>query len=321
MMCMRRFILTSLLALLLAACSPVLSLGPNHADPLNEFTLDGEGRDKILVVHVRGEISDDPKEGWFGESGSPVQELDAKLRKAAKDERVKGLVVVVDSPGGGVTASDVMYKRIMKYKKDAGVPVAVSMMTVAASGGYYIACAADRIFAHESTLTGSVGVILFRPDVAGLMQKLGLKAEVYKSGKLKDVGSPFRDSTPEDRALLQTAVAEYADSFVKLVKTSRKLSDEQTAVIADARPLTAPQAMKLGLVDEIGLIDDAVEWVKTRQKLDKARTVVYRRSEIAEDGLYNTVDAKGFVRRPTLVETPQTLGLSRKARFYYLWLP
>jgi protease-4 len=310
--------------MLAAACSsPRITLFPGAGDPLQEFTLEGQGEEKVLVMPIRGIISDQPEEGFLRSRPSRVQETVAHLRKAAEDPRVRALVLQLDSPGGSVTASDILYREIADFKAKRGVPVVAAMMDVAASGAYYLALPADRIIAHPTTVTGSVGVIFVRPKVAGLMEKLGLGVEVTKSGRSKDIGSPFRATTPEEERIFQAMTDQLGQRFRDLVARHRGLSGERLAEVATARVYLAEEARALGLVDRIGYLPDALAEARGLAKLpENARVVVYRRVENPNDNIYNLATAADGGRPAVLLDS----GLARLAPalspgFHYLWLP
>ena len=253
-----------------------------------------------------------------------VKETVARLGKAAADGDVKALLLKVDSPGGSVTASDVLHHEIAKFKtRRPDVKIVVAMMDVAASGGYYIAAAGHRIVAHPTTVTGSIGVIFVRPDLSGLLEMIGARTLVTKSGPLKDMGSPFRPATDEENTLFQNMIDEYYDRFVAVVAEGRGLSEERVRAIADGRVYTGRQAKELGLVDRIGYLNDAVDEARTVAGLDgQARLVVYRRSEKADQSAENTAVSEPSTAAKSLID----LGLDRllpcpRTGFYYLWLP
>ncbi len=188
--------------------------------------------------------------------------LDAKpivrqLKTYAKNPFIKAIVLRVNSPGGGVSASQEIYNEIIKTKAK-GKKIVVSMGTVAASGGYYISCPADIIVANPGTLTGSIGVIMQYPMVEELFKKLGIKMEVIKSRQHKDIGSPFRQMTEKEKQLLSEVVTDIYQQFVDVVKENRQLSKEKVLKIADGRILSGQQAQKLGLVDSLGSYEDAI---------------------------------------------------------------
>jgi len=305
----------------LTGCSlPKLSLFP-ETGPLKEVTLEGTGEEKILVVNIDGPISDQPKDKLLRTEPGMVQELVTHLQKAAKDPQIKALLVKVNSPGGTITASDILYHEISAYKKRSGAKVVVAMMDVAASGGYYLSLPADWIMAHPTTITGSVGVIFMRPGVSGFMDKYGFTMTINKSGKQKDMGSPFRAPTEEDDAIFQQLIDQMAARFYGLVQKHRQLTPEQMEKVKTARIFMADEAKAIGLVDDIGYLKDAVAKAKTLAGLRAdAKVVTYRRQESAEDNIYNPAMSSGpggglEANLPTLtrfLDIPE-------AGFYYMW--
>lgn len=302
---------------------PKITLFPGDAEPLKEYTLQGKGKEKILILSVTGFISDSHRELPLYHKSSMVQEVVAQLKKAEKDKQIKAVILKIDSPGGSVTASDMIYHEIVRFKEHSGAKVVAVMMGTAASGGYYVALPADYLFAHPTTVTGSIGVIFLRPNVSGLMEKVGLEVAVNKSGRNKDIGSPFRNATEEEQQIMQNLIDDLAARFLTLVGRHRQLSDEARAVIASAGIYTAEEALRLGLIDQIGYVDDALQkTIKLAGLPEDARIIVYRRAKYPDDNLYNT-----FSGRP---ETPEinllNLGLAEalpplRSGFYYLWLP
>lgn len=190
-----------------------------------------------------------------------------QLKIVEDDDAAKGLLLVIDSPGGAVVPSERIYQAVRRI--GAKKPVAVSMQSLAASGGYMVAVAGQRIFAYDSTLTGSIGVIMQSASVAGLLRKLGITPNVIKSGAYKDVGSPLREMSDKDRQYLQHMVMELRNQFVQLVAQSRKLPVAKVSSLADGRVFTGREAQRLGLVDAIGGENDAADWLKAQLKLPK----------------------------------------------------
>jgi protease-4 len=321
---MRKLLLFALATTLLSltgCTAPKIRLFPSQADPLREFTLEGKADQKILVIPVRGVISDDPREGLVRTRPSLVQEVVSQLRLADKDKKVKAVILKIDSPGGSVTASDILFNEVLTFKERTGAIVVVAMMGVAASGGYYISLPADYIFAHPTTLTGSVGVIFLRPKVIGLMEKIGLGVEVNKSGLYKDMGMPYRKATAEEKKKLQAMTDRLGIRFVDLAAKYRNLDPAVTAEIATAQMYLANEALELGMVDEIGYLSQAIAKAKQLAKLpDNARVVVYRRTEYPDDNIYNTSTRYGggdfSVISVDLL--PDALTPFRTG-FYYIW--
>ncbi len=312
-------------ALLLAGCSPTLKLFPDARDPLEEYTLQGDGEEKILVVPIRGAITDRPNQKLLRTEPGMVRTVVSHLKKAEEDEDIKAVILKVDSPGGPVTAADILYHEIMAYKQRTRVKVVSAMMDLAASGGYYVSLSADHIIAHPTTVTGSVGVIFVRPAVTGLMNKIGVDVNAYTTGKNKDMGSPFRDITPEEQAIIQSLIDELGERFLKLVARHRNMDAAALEKVATARVFLGPQAKQLGLVDEIGYLSDAVDRAKSLAGLDdNAQVVIYRRTEYPEDNIYNTAGLDygdgAYPSTYSIIQVPDFLP-AWKAGFQYLWYP
>jgi protease IV len=198
---------------------------------------------KVAIVRLEGPITGSKK-------------IIDELKEYARDRSVKAIVLRIDSPGGAVAPSQEIYEEVRRTA--ARKKVVVSMGSVAASGGYYIASAATRIVADPGTLTGSIGVIMEIPNVEGLMNKIGLKTEIIKSGKNKDIGTPFRAMKPEERKILQGVMDNVHEQFIRAVAKGRKMKIEDVRKIADGRVFTGEQALKIGLVDQLGSLEDSV---------------------------------------------------------------
>jgi protease IV len=302
---------------------PKITLFPDGTEPLKEFTLQGTADEKILIVPVNGFISDSHKETPLYRKSSMVQEIVSQLKRAEKDKKIKAVILKIDSPGGTVTASDMLYHEITKYKERSGAKVLVVMMGVAASGGYYIALPADFIFAHPTSITGSIGVLFLRTNVTGLIGKIGLEIGIDKSGRNKDMGSPFRKPTQEEHEIVQNLIDDLAGRFLTLVASHRKLSDEAKTDVASARIYAADDALRLGLVDQIGYLDDAIKKTTTIAGLpEDAKVVVYRRVEYPDDNVYNTFSSKPPAPEISLIDPGLVDSLlPLRSGFYYLWLP
>jgi len=320
---MRKSFLIALLVIeffMIGCTAPKIRLFPSQADPLKEFTLEGKADQKILVIPVRGIITNQPREGFIRTRPSMVQEIVSQLRLAEEDENVKAVILKIDSPGGSVTASDVLYNEISTFKERTGTKVVVAMMGMAASGGYYISLPADYILAHPTTLTGSIGVIFMRPKVTGLMEKIGVAVNVNKSGADKDMGSPFRQTSAEEEKIFQDLTDRLGVRFVDLVAKHRKLEPAIIAEIATAQIYLSYEALELGLVDEIGYLENAVLQAKKLAQLpEDAKVVVYRRTEYPDDNIYNTSTSYGGGDVSLIsLKLPGSLSHIRTG-FYYLW--
>lgn len=200
--------------------------------------------DKIALLRVEGPILDSKK---------TIEEL----KDYVKDRAIKAIVIRVDSPGGGVVPSQEIYEEIKKAISTK--KVIISMGSLAASGGYYISSPASRIVANPGTTTGSIGVIMQMPNVKGFMDKLGIKSEVITSGKHKDIASPFRGIGKEERIILQSVMDDVHEQFISAVAEGRKMSVEAVRKIADGSVFSGKQALKIGLVDELGNLEDAIK--------------------------------------------------------------
>lgn len=204
------------------------------------------GGDKVAVIRIEGVILD---------SRETIEEL----RHYRDNPSVKAIVLRIDSPGGAVVPSQEIFAEVRKTRAEGKIKLVTSMGNVAASGGYYIAAATDRIVANPGTLTGSIGVIMELANVKGLLEKVGVQSVVIKSGRHKDMASPFRAMTPEDRALLQTVLDDVHAQFIDAVATGRSLQLEQVKTLADGRIFTGKQAQTVNLVDELGDLHDAIQ--------------------------------------------------------------
>ena len=218
------------------------------------------GGEKIAVIEVRGVILDP----------QPVVE---KLVKLRKNENVKAIVLRIDSPGGGVGPAQEIFAEVKKAQKEK--KVLVSMGSVAASGGYYIACGADKILANPGSITGSIGVIVESLNVEELLRKLGLRSMVVKSGKHKDLGSPLRPMTEEERKLLQGVLDSVHEQFIRAVAEGRKLPVEKVRELADGRIFSGEQARELGLVDELGNLEDTLAMAATLAGIRGEPEIIY----------------------------------------------
>jgi len=210
--------------------------------------LQGEGgsfslRGKVGVVRIEGMIGD-------------TAEIIDQISEFAEDDGIRAVVLRIDSPGGGVASSQEIYQAVRQLRKNK--KVVVSMGSIAASGGYLIATAADRIMANPGTITGSISAVMHFANVEELLKKVGVRASVVKSGKFKDIGSPTREMTPEERELVQVIVNDIYDQFVTTVSENRKIPLEKIVKIADGRIFSGRQALDLDLVDELGGLQDAV---------------------------------------------------------------
>jgi protease-4 len=235
-----------------------------------------------------------------------------QLKDYGNRSGVKSVVIRINSPGGGVAASQEIYEAIKKFRSETDKKVVVSMSSVAASGGYYIACGADKIFANPGTVTGSIGVIAEWYNYGDLLRWAKMQNVVIKSGDFKDAGSATRPLTDEERAYFQSLIGDMYDQFVAAVAESRNLQKDQVSKLADGRVYTGQQALKYGLVDELGTLQDAIDAAAKMGGIDGSPVIL-----------------KPAKRRLSLLDF--LLGYSRSAlrlnpdrseshiRFEYLW--
>ncbi len=315
-------VLLALALSFLAGCSLVTLDFQPKIRPLEEETVEGKGSSKILLLDLSGTLAEDLPSFSLG-APAPRVPLLARVReelaKAEKDDRVRALIVRINSPGGTITASDILYHEILAFKQRRKIPVIAAIMDVGASGGYYAALAADTIVANPTTITGSIGVVMVTVNAQGLMEKIGVAPLAIKSGPMKDAGSPFRALTGPELAVFQNIIDEMYGRFVGLIVQSRKLPEDRVRALADGRVYTADQALRLGLVDRIGYLEDVVKLARDAAKLDEARVVMYHRPKEYRSNLYSSTLAAATADS-TLAQFAAVLGGSGP-RFLYLWWP
>lgn len=281
---------------------------------------------KVAVVDINGVITDRGSSPLLGPPGpNPVAVFKHKLDKARKDDSVKAVLLRINSPGGGVTASDLMHHEVREFRKQSGKPVVACLMDVAASGGYYVACAADEIHALPTTTTGSIGVIMMTPELSGIMQKLGIRVNVIKSGEMKDAGSPFREMSDKDRTLYQTLINGMYERFLAVVLAGRPgLTEQKLRELADGRVYSAEQARAAGLIDNVGTLDGAIAATKRRAGLADASVLVveYAPSYAYRPNYYAESAARDRPERASIInlELPEWLT-GQGPHFLYLWEP
>ncbi len=249
---------------------------------------DNEARNKIALVNLSGLITD----GVVDASGySMVSLIEDQLELAADDPRVRAVILIIDSPGGEVLASDEIYRAIEEFQDQAGKPVIASMQSLAASGGYYAAAPCRWIIAHQLTLTGSIGVIMQGYNYRGLMDKVGVRPEVFKSGRFKDMLSGSKreeDISPEERQMVQSLVDETFSRFKNVVRQGRNKAHEFNGdsgrelspaweEYADGRILSGAQAYEHGFVDELGNFEQAVDRARHMTGISNANLIRYQR--------------------------------------------
>jgi protease-4 len=273
-----------------AGCTLLKVSVGEEVQPYAEKVIAGTGRSKILLLDISGIISSRKEIGpFFGGKREPglLAQVREQLDRARADRAVKALVLRINSPGGGVTASDVLYHEIVRFKHDTGVKVLAHIMDIGTSGAYYAALAADRITAQPTSVNGSIGVIMYSFDATGLMQKIGLQAVEISSGDRKGMGSPVRRLAPEERAIFQNVIDSLQGRFINTVAESRQLPLDAVKRLADGRIYTSQEAQVAGLIDGIGYLDDAIEQAKKLAHLEQASVVTYVRPGEYRANLYS----------------------------------
>jgi protease-4 len=244
------------------------------------------GGDKVALITIEGVILDS-------------KEVIEQLEKHRTNPSVKAIVLRINSPGGGVAASQEIHEELMKVRRVNQKPVVVSLGSVGASGGYYIASAADVIVANPGSITGSIGVLIQVPNIAGLMQKVGIKAEVVKSGPHKDLASPTREMTDAERQILQRLLNDVHDQFIDIVSKGRRLDRKKVEALADGRIFSGREAMSLGLVDQLGNLQDAIDKAANLAGIPGKPGVVQERKrrflllDLLNRGGFSTLDLPG----------------------------
>lgn len=309
------------LAVLLPACSVISIDFTPRIQPLREQTVEGSGSAKVLLLDLSGVISEEP---LFTLGGQPprvslLARVREELKKAEEDDRIHALVVRINSPGGTATASDILYRELSAFKARKKIPVIAAIMDVGASGGYYVALAADTIVAHPTTVTGSIGVVMLTLNAEGLLQKVGVAPLAIKSGAKKDMGSPFRGLSDEERQIFQGVIDDLYGRFVSLIVKERRIPEDRVRAFADGRIYTAQQAKTLGLVDRVGYLEEAVEAAKQAARLPEARVVMYHRPRDYRSNIYSGTPIPERFDASLLQLSSLLIGPG--PRFLYLWWP
>ncbi|WP_064092639.1 signal peptide peptidase SppA [Rossellomorea aquimaris] len=245
-----------------------------------EVIEDGNGQKRIAVLEVEGVIQDTGNAGSLFESPGYNHEIFMdKLDAVQEDNTVKGIVLKVNSPGGGVVESAQIHEKLLEIKKKSKKPIYVSMGSIAASGGYYISAPANKIFASKETLTGSLGVIMQNINYSKLAEKYGVDFVTIKSGPYKDIMSPTREMKEEERKILQSMIDNSYEGFVDVIAEGRGMSEAEVKKIADGRIYDGLQAKEVNLIDEFGYVEDTIAALKKDQKLKDAQVFEYKTTD------------------------------------------
>lgn len=290
---------------------------------LQEVLVDGESdaEKKIAAIPIKGVIMES-----MGQGPGTVSQVKRTLKNLKDDESLVGILLIIDTPGGGVTASDRIYHDLMEFKKESELPIHSLFLDVAASGGYYVAMASDHITAHPTSVTGSIGVISKFFNFTEAMDKVGVSVNVVKSlnseGKVsfKDIGSPYRPMRPEEKVLIQNLITEMWERFTEVVAAGRegKIEVAEVKKLADGRVFTGKQALKLKLVDAVGYSEDAYAEIRKAAGHEDAKIVAYRK----EPGLAQLLGLSVSSLVQTSPGAPMALArraLQEQSGFLYLW--
>lgn len=285
----------------------------------------GKTKDRVAIIDVTGLIMNARTPGLLQDGENPVSRFRETLDTAARDKRTKAVIVRINSPGGAVTASDAMYRDLLAFKEKTKKPVVVLMMDVAASGGYYLACAGDHLIAYPSTVTASIGVIIQTVSLQPALSSIGIQTEAITSGPNKDAGSPLSAMTESHRAVLKDMVDEFYASFTDIVRQARPMISESDFKMAtDGRIVSGEKAKAVGLVDELGDLDEAFTKAKELTELSDAALIRYHRpleyvgSPYAAAPQANTGGTQVNLFQLNL---DKALGGLSTPGFYYVWLP
>lgn len=247
----------------------------------------GDSSKRIVVLSVDGTILAGQSSGLTGDVGYDHEGFLQQLEQILADDTIKGIVLSVNSPGGGTYESAQIKDKLMAIQETTEIPIYVSMGSMAASGGYYISAPAEKIFASEETLTGSIGVIMSGTNITELFEKIGVDDTTIKSGEFKDIGSSTRAMTEEDAAILQSMVDTSYDRFVEVIVEGRGMSEEEVRTLADGRIYDGAQAVENGLVDEIGYQEDALEAIQKDYDLEDAEIFSYQAPSLSFTSLFS----------------------------------
>lgn len=302
------------LGLVLVISAAMFGANPQPKNKLREIWISGKGKNKIAVVQVNGAIMEGARSSATMTAASDIV---AQLKHIQRDKSVKGVLVLANSPGGGVTASDKIY-RALKQLTDSKKPVVVLMGDVCASGCVYMSAYASKIMAHPTTVTGSIGVIISTLNFAKMLDKIGVEGVTITSKENKALLSPYKPVNPKHKAILKTIVDEMFARFVDILSKGRKIKKDKLMKVADGRVFTGAAAKKLGLVDSLGYKDDALAALKKLAGVSKVKLVKFRRPMGFADIFL------GYAQLPQEIKSQRSMNMEKLLslkgpRVYYMW--
>jgi len=325
---MKRNVFLVVLCLVVSwGCSGLNVLLLPDPEPLEEKVLEGDGKPKILLVDLDGAISFKEEKDILKLRTRPskVAFFREALLKAAEDPEISGVIVRINSPGGSAAASDTIYHEIISFRGKRKIPVHAYIMELGASGGYFVASAADRIIASPTAITGSIGVIAMKFNIERLLSKIGVSEETYKSAPKKDFWSPFRPSTPEEKKIFQNIIDKLYARFVEVVWASRQklLTEKEVRTLADGRVLVSSEALTAGLIDKVAYLDETITELKKDLNIEQARVITYVRPRAYKSNIYSE-----YPEFPLLGPQVNLISINAEelspfsgVQFMYLWNP
>jgi protease IV len=313
---------------LIAGCgTPSFLVTPiSNTNELEEVTVapgKGFSPSKVAIIEVEGMLINARSGGFLQPTENKLSLFTQQMDRAANDPSVKAVVLRINSPGGTVVCSDTMYEMVRTFRAKTHKPVVADTQEVAASGAYYVACGCDKIVAHPTSLVGSIGVIFEEFEVTGLMQKVGVKSNAITSGPHKEMGSPFKKLEPDERAIMQHMVDEFYARFKGVVMDSRHISDENVKDATDGRVFSGAEAQRIGLVDQIGLLDDALDLARDMGHAPGAEVIMYKRPFGYSGSIYSSGSTPAPQASELRLKVPgmPDADESLPEGFYYLWQP
>jgi protease IV len=316
----------------LPSCAPVnLTIGGPPTGAVQPTLVKSDGQwfsDRIDIIDVSGLIYNGNGTGFLASNDNPVGLLYERLQAAQNDPHTKAVILRINSPGGTVTGSEAMYRLITDFKAKTGKPVVTCVQDMAASGGYYVACASDEIICYPSSILGSIGVLIQTVSFKPALSRWGITTDAITSGKNKAAGNPLEEMTPEQRAIFKTIVDEFYAQFVGIVKAARpNIPSQKLADVTDGRIFSGTQAIKLGMVDHLGDLDTAITRAKALAKIKNADVYIHARPRTfigspyaANPGSAPSASA-GSGTQYNMINIDASLGKTNAPGFYYIWAP
>jgi len=302
---------------IVAICSvAVVLLFANKSVRENEKVIGGSGNEKIGVIRISGVLSEDEGGLLIASSAISSVRLRQELESLAQDPDLKAIILRINSPGGSAVESEELYQAVVNFKKSGKIVVS-SLGDTAASGGYYVALSADEIIASQATITGSLGAIAEITNLSGLYEKLGLQAEVYKTGTEKDIFSQTRERTDEEKEIIQKVIDDSFQLFLERIAERRKMEINEVKKMADGRIYSGQQALDLKLIDKLGNYEDAVSEAKRLAGIEEAKLVEYT----SEPTIWDFILQLSSQKFNPLLKSLENLDLTSGFKIRYLLSP